>query len=333
MLRFAGRPSTMSSLTQVELPQNCMVGQQRQQVSELQFDNFLHPQSFLVWKIRFKNQAIACSDFPSERMLWIKEMEMVESFDECVSSRSTAGKDFPNFEMLDAKIASARTRSSRTIPVQEEGQSRWPERPEGGPVSTRKTDRLSWSTTTFEWLALMIQCWIMLTSSLLLFMIAFRNSTHDGWSSTINVKDSIRWHLGKSVHIENTWVRATQNRIGSVRHGESSEYIGAQLSKKKKKHNGEKEYRSKTTITNLWRQARENWNRSSDQESKGIKWRWSRKRYLLPVERKRPMFEGRPVQFSAWEWRSCSTKTRTRMPPHILSQPHHEVEVCRGRQK
>ena len=34
-------------------------------------------------------------------------MEMVDSMDELKSSRSTAGKNFPNFEMLDAKIASA----------------------------------------------------------------------------------------------------------------------------------------------------------------------------------------------------------------------------------
>ena len=48
-----------------------------------------------------------CSDFPSEAMLWIKEVEMVDSLDELKSSRSVCGKDFPNFEMLDAKIASA----------------------------------------------------------------------------------------------------------------------------------------------------------------------------------------------------------------------------------
>ena len=41
-----------------------MVGQQRQQISELQFDTFSKPQSFLVWKIRFKNQVSTCSDFP-----------------------------------------------------------------------------------------------------------------------------------------------------------------------------------------------------------------------------------------------------------------------------
>ena len=54
-----------------------------------------------------KNHATACSDFPSDAMLWIKEVEMVDSLDELKSSRSVCGKNFPNFEMLDAKIASA----------------------------------------------------------------------------------------------------------------------------------------------------------------------------------------------------------------------------------
>ena len=49
----------------------------------------------------------ACSVFPSVAMLWIKEVEMVESLEELKSSRSVCGKNFPNFEMLDAKIASA----------------------------------------------------------------------------------------------------------------------------------------------------------------------------------------------------------------------------------
>ena len=40
-------------------------------------------------------------------MLWIKEVEMVDSLDELISSRSVSGKNFPNFEMLDAKIAPA----------------------------------------------------------------------------------------------------------------------------------------------------------------------------------------------------------------------------------
>ena len=40
-------------------------------------------------------------------MLWIKEVGMVDSLDELKSSRSVCGKDCSNFEMLDAKIASA----------------------------------------------------------------------------------------------------------------------------------------------------------------------------------------------------------------------------------
>ena len=40
-------------------------------------------------------------------MLWIKEVEMVDSLDDLKSSRSIASKDFPNFEMLDVRVASA----------------------------------------------------------------------------------------------------------------------------------------------------------------------------------------------------------------------------------
>ena len=39
----------LSSTLTVEFPQNSLVGHQRQQVSETQFDNFSIPQSFLVW--------------------------------------------------------------------------------------------------------------------------------------------------------------------------------------------------------------------------------------------------------------------------------------------
>ena len=84
-----------------------MDGPQRQQISDLQFDKLPDPQSFLCWKIRFRNPVTTCSDFPSEALLWIKEAEMVDSLDELKSSRSVCGKVFPNFEMLDAKIASA----------------------------------------------------------------------------------------------------------------------------------------------------------------------------------------------------------------------------------
>ena len=58
-------------------------------------DKFRHPQSILVWKIRFKNQVTTCSDFPSDAMLWIWKVEMVDPVKEWKSSRSVSGQNFP----------------------------------------------------------------------------------------------------------------------------------------------------------------------------------------------------------------------------------------------
>ena len=85
---FAPRPLTTSYKHLVDIPQNYVVGQQRQQLSELQFERFRNPSSFFVWKIRFKTQVSSGSDFPSDTMLWINEVEMVDSLDELKSSRS-----------------------------------------------------------------------------------------------------------------------------------------------------------------------------------------------------------------------------------------------------
>ena len=100
-----------------EVPQNSMALQQRLQISQLQFDNFSTPASFLCWKIRFKNQATTCSDFLSEAMFCFKEVEMLDEihWTNFKSSRSIDGKDFPNFEMLDAKIASALKKIIRSV--------------------------------------------------------------------------------------------------------------------------------------------------------------------------------------------------------------------------
>ena len=66
--------------------------------------------TFACWKIRFKTEECTCSQFPTETMLWIKEVEMVESVDDLESSCSIRGTRMPNFEVLDAKIASALNR-------------------------------------------------------------------------------------------------------------------------------------------------------------------------------------------------------------------------------
>ena len=43
-------------------------------------------------------------------MHWIKEVEMVDSVDDLTSSSSVGGIQVPNFEVLDARIASALNR-------------------------------------------------------------------------------------------------------------------------------------------------------------------------------------------------------------------------------
>ena len=65
--------------------------QQRLHISELHFDKFPTPTTFACWKIRFKTEVCTCSQFPTEALLWIKEVEMVESVDDLKSSRSIKG--------------------------------------------------------------------------------------------------------------------------------------------------------------------------------------------------------------------------------------------------
>ena len=75
-------------------------------------------------------------------MHWIKEVEMVDSVDDLMSSSSTKKIQMPNFEVLDARIASALNRIihnshfKRRISLEEQ------KGPEAGPFLSRKTDRL-----------------------------------------------------------------------------------------------------------------------------------------------------------------------------------------------
>ena len=142
MPMFARRPSTMSSSIPVDFSQNSTVGQQRQQMSERQYDKIPTPHSFLCWKMRFNIQVTTCSDFPSEAMLWIKDVEMADSSEELKSSRSVSGKNLPNFEMLDAKTASALNNITRNSHFKKKVSLEEQKVPKRGPVSERKTNRL-----------------------------------------------------------------------------------------------------------------------------------------------------------------------------------------------
>ena len=93
-----------------EFSKNYEADQQRLQISDLHFDKFTTPATFACWKIRFKTEVCTCSQFRTEAMLWIKEVEMVDSVDDLKSSCSVKGIRMPDFEVLDAKIASALNR-------------------------------------------------------------------------------------------------------------------------------------------------------------------------------------------------------------------------------
>ena len=90
--------------------------QQRLQISDLHFDKFPAPATFACWKIRFKTEVCTCAQFPTEAMLWIKEVEMVDSVDDLKFSCSAKGIHMPDFEVRDTKIASALNKIIHNIP-------------------------------------------------------------------------------------------------------------------------------------------------------------------------------------------------------------------------
>ena len=108
-LRCQSGPSTKDSVifSGGDSSKNYGADQQRLQISDLNCDKFPTPATFACWKIRFKTEVCTCSQFPTEAMQWIKEVELVDSVDELRSSSSTRGISMPNFEVLDARIASA----------------------------------------------------------------------------------------------------------------------------------------------------------------------------------------------------------------------------------
>ena len=97
--RLVSRPAAGNSNSPSEgvYSQNHMVDP-RLQVSDLHFDKFPISLTFSCWKIRLKTQVSACSGSPSEALLWIKDVEMVDSVDDLMSSQPIARHSrWPNF--------------------------------------------------------------------------------------------------------------------------------------------------------------------------------------------------------------------------------------------
>ena len=142
--RCQSGPSTKNSVipSEGDSSKNCGADQPRLQISDPHFDKFLNPATFACWKIEFKTEVCICSQFSTEAMLWIKEVEMVDSVDDLKSSLSVRGIRMPNFEVLDAKIASALNRTIHNSQFKKKGQSGGTKSPKSGPFPSRKTDRL-----------------------------------------------------------------------------------------------------------------------------------------------------------------------------------------------
>ena len=106
--RFAGSVPTWKppSFAEEVYSRYYMVGQPTNEISELHFDKFPTPSSFSGRRTSFKTEVRSGSGTLSEAIRRIKEVDVATYVDHHETSQSIRGHRFPNFEMLDTKIAS-----------------------------------------------------------------------------------------------------------------------------------------------------------------------------------------------------------------------------------
>ena len=195
----------------------------------------------------------SCHDFPSEAMLWIKEVEMVDSMEELKSSRSVADKNFPNFEVLDARIASSlnkiihNSHFKKKISLEEQKAQR-----DGRFLRGRQ-------------IAFMIYDYFRVTGAhdtVLDYADLFSVTLHDDNIQEFDTRwDEVLLSLIKIPPRNSnlywnctTWKFITRHRCPIIKNWRQ----------------WWKEKRSETSITKFWRQTRENWNRSSGKNRNGM---------------------------------------------------------------
>ena len=99
-------------------------------------------QRSLVGRQDSRLRYVLAHNFPTEAVLWIIEVEMVDSVDDLRPSCSVKGIHMQNFEVLDAKIASALNRIIHDTPFTRKVSLEEQEAPKRGPFPSWKTDRL-----------------------------------------------------------------------------------------------------------------------------------------------------------------------------------------------
>ena len=71
---------------------------------------FPHASNVRLLEDNIRGEVCSCSQFPSEALRWIKEVELVDAVADLKSSCSVRGIQMSNFDVLYAKIASALNR-------------------------------------------------------------------------------------------------------------------------------------------------------------------------------------------------------------------------------
>ena len=251
-LRCQSGPSAKNSVlfSGGDSSKNYGANQQRLQISDFHFDKFPTPATFAWWKIKFKTEVCTCSQFPTEAMQWIKEVELVDSVDELRSSSSTRGISMPNFEVFDARIASAlkkiihNSHFKKKISLEEQKAKKQDRIRRGRLIAYlvhdhfRVTGTMCLSKTTPTY------------SPLFFEMTIFRNSILSGTEFYWHDENPTWWHLGRIVQIKNARVWETQDRIGIVRPGDSSKEVRTWLSQIESC--GEKKYRAGNSKQEFW---------------------------------------------------------------------------------
>ena len=137
-----------SSLVREILQRIMGADQQRLQISDLHFNIFPATSTFTCWKIRFKTEVCTCSQFPTKAMLWIKEVQMVDSVDDLKFSLSVKGIQMPNFAVLDARNASALNRIIHNSHFKKKKVSLEEQKPQKRTAFSEEDRSLFWSTST-----------------------------------------------------------------------------------------------------------------------------------------------------------------------------------------
>ena len=159
-------------------------------------------------------------------MLWIKEVEMVESVDDLKFSCSVRGIRVPDFEVLDAKIASAlnrfihNTQFKRKVSLEEQKAQKEDRFLRGRQIAYLIYDHLR--VTGSHWFRRELCRPIYYCSSKWWYSGIWFEM---GRIFIINDKNPIWWHQGRIVQIKNTRVWETQDRFGIVQYGDSSEEV------------------------------------------------------------------------------------------------------------